>query len=503
MPQSRRAAPASIRDIWIGPGFGILLGLATGTITGWRLAHEHLYFAHALTGLAWSAMLRLAERHAVYAVAVLAIVQLLALIVARAGDAGRRRTQCGALVTGLVLGAGLLVPVNQAPWFPGSRTLAGLLLNGLVVILPCALLLAAVRRAGPGALASWMVAPGVRRVAGVALVVGIAGLGTLRVAAWSGRGVPGAGAPNIILISIDTLRYDHMSVHGYARQTTPHLDAFAATAVRFSQATTPRPKTTPSVASMLTGLYPHSHGVRRLVDHLHPRNVTLAEVLRNAGYRTGAIVCNYVLNAEGTGLGEGFDFYHDTTPEYDGTQLDAAPATDIAIRWLHEQGDTPVFLWLHYMDPHGPYASPPPFDQAFVSESRGRRLAPLDAIPPVARLGDETDIDVYVDQYDGEILYTDHQVQRLLADLDARGLRDRTIVVVTADHGESLGDHDYYFEHGLYVYDDCARIPLMMRHPGGRAGIVVDAPVELIDLYPTLLDLAGLASPVAIDGTSL
>jgi arylsulfatase A-like enzyme len=363
------------------------------------------------------------------------------------------------------------------------------------------------RRGGVTALAAWIGAPATgRAMAVVGVIALVLGAGLHVVAHTQSTTATAADAPHVVLITIDTLRYDHMGVHGYARDTTPNIDAVARQGVRFNQATTPRPKTVPSVVSMMTGLYPHNSGVRRLVDHLHPTRVTMQEVFRNAGYQTGAVICNTVLNGDNSGLAAGFDFYYDDTPDIQGTQLDSAPATDIAIAWLEDQvreGGAPVFLWVHYMDPHGPYLPPAPYDEAFVSETRGSRFVELEKIPRASRIGQQTDVDFYVDQYDGEILYTDHHTQRLLDAMARLGMSDRSVVVISSDHGESLGDHDYYFEHGKYVYDDCSRIPLIVRYPGCAADAEIDEAVELTDLYPTLLDLAGLDGPATTDGVSL
>ena len=340
-----------------------------------------------------------------------------------------------------------------------------------------------------------------------------------------------AQRPNVLLVTIDTLRADHVGCYGYGRDTTPNLDALAAEELRFTRAGSPRAKTTPAMASLMTGAYPHEHGVRDLASPLAPDVPLLAEAMRRAGYRTGAIVGNWVLGQSRAGLARGFDLWSEWLPDvvgvppHDAPQRGARSLTDGALvalglaqppdepgfepRRALTQGQRPWFLWLHYMDPHGAYD--PPADARVFSHAQVERLPvyveselprtqpphpPRVAdynVPAEARLPDGgVDVGVVRDLYDGEIRYADRELGRLLDALRAAGLLDRTLVVVTADHGESLGEHRYWFEHGMYPYENTCRVPLVVRTPrapGAPPTVGVrEGEVSLVDLAPTLLD---------------
>ena len=338
---------------------------------------------------------------------------------------------------------------------------------------------------------------------------------------------------NLLLITVDTLRADHLGCYGYERATSPNLDALAKESLRFTRAQSPRAKTTPAIASLLSGLYPHEHGVRDLAQPLG-RDAPLLQVsLRAAGYRTGAIVGNWVLTDERAGLARGFDLWCESLPETisvppdDVPQRNARSMTDAALvalgleaapsdaafeprQSLVGDGGAPWFLWLHYMDPHGPYA--PPSEHDVFASAAADPIRPPDErdplhtpriaeynVPADARLADGTiDAARVRDRYDGEIRYVDAELGRLFAKLREAGQLERTLVVVTADHGESLGEHLYWFEHGVYAYENTCRVPLLLRLPDKmlperpRAGLR-DADVSLVDLAPTLLALLDVA----------
>ncbi len=328
---------------------------------------------------------------------------------------------------------------------------------------------------------------------------------------------PSPGLPNLVLITIDTLRADHLGLSGYPRNTSPEIDRFAAEGIRFAHAVAQWPKTTPSMASLLTGTYPRTNGITRDTRQVLPaRLVTLAEQLANAGYVTAAVVTNANL-ARDFGFAQGFDHYLEAwTTVRDDDPERAQHVTDHALASLASRPhDRPFFLWVHYVDPHARYEPPAPYDDLFVHDAHydpARRAAlhegrdeDMGGIPARARLGDRDEVDFYVAQYDAEIRYADHEIGRLLAALDASSSRDRTAVILTADHGESLGEHAYYFEHGRLPYDDCVRVPLLVRPPGPplERGRVIDHPVELIDVLPTLLSFAGLEAPPGAEGRRL
>ncbi len=331
------------------------------------------------------------------------------------------------------------------------------------------------------------------------------------VAALAACGPAEPRRPDVLLIVVDTLRADHLSAWGYGQPTSPHLDALAADALRFTHVQTPRAKTLPAVASLLTGLYPHDHGVRDNATRLPDGTPLLAQALASAGYRTSAVVGNFVLQDARSGLARGFQHWDDSLPDLDGVPPDGVPQrraaslTDAALAELQrlDADGRPWLLYLHYMDPHGLYDPPPEhrlFDGARPEPLpdpgppdplHQRRVAEFN-VPPDCRLPDgRPDVAAVRARYDGEIHYADAQIGRVLDALAAAGHLDDTLVVVLADHGEALGGHDDWFEHGFHAYEDTCRVPLLVRGPGLRRG-TCDADLSLVDLAPTLLDLLSL-----------
>jgi arylsulfatase len=313
------------------------------------------------------------------------------------------------------------------------------------------------------------------------------------------------GRPSVVLITVDTLRTDHMSAYGYERETTPNLEALFGRSAVFTEAITPRPKTTPSLASLLTGRYPHGHGVRTLYQPLAGEIPTLQGILQESGYSTSAFVSNFVLVRELSGLDAGFDIYDDFVTERelnrDVFHRNAEATVAAVLGWLDgREDDRPFFLWVHFIDPHGPYQPPEPFDRQFRSPP-GPELAPQ-VIPDYQRQPGITDLQRYVDLYDGEIRYTDAQIGRLLQGLGGAEFLDDNIVIFSTDHGESLGEHSYFFEHGEYLYDQCSRVALSIAAPGLDA-IEIDSQVSNIDLLPTLLSRLALPVPDGVDGRDL
>jgi len=290
---------------------------------------------------------------------------------------------------------------------------------------------------------------------------------------------PAAAPPNVLLVTIDTLRADHVGAYGYHAGRTETLDRLAREGVLLEDAVVQVPQTRPSHASLLTGLQPYQHGIRdnfsAPLDASHP---TLATLLERQGYATAGFVGAYPVSRD-SGLDRGFDFFDDpfTGAPGGGLRLEqsARPAgavVDAALAWLEKTSDRPFFAWVHVFDPHAPYEPPAPFKERFAS-------AP----------------------YDGEVAYADQQIGRLLDWLDRSGQAARTLVVVTSDHGEGLGEHGED-EHQLFVYDSTLRVPLLLRWPGRLpAGARVAGQFRSVDLVPTLLALVG-APAVATSGTS-
>ncbi|MGH0030260.1 MAG: sulfatase [Myxococcota bacterium] len=307
---------------------------------------------------------------------------------------------------------------------------------------------------------------------------------------------------HVVLISIDTLRADHLGCYGYPRPTSPHLDALAAESVLFEEAWATAPWTLPSHASLLTGLYPSRHGARahrrRLADV-----TTLAEQLGAAGVATAAFV-NVTFLGRRFGLDRGFDVY-ERIPNGTRPEGDAARITDAGLAWLARQGERPSFLFLHYFDLHSDYVALPRFRERFTD---GGRLAgttrELMELAGHERQADAADVAHLIGLYDASLRQLDQELGRLLDALRADARWDDTLLIVTADHGEEFADHGR-FSHGLTHYREILRIPLLMRWPGAApgAGRRVDTPVSLVDVAPTVLRAFGLEPPPGLDGVDL
>ena len=338
------------------------------------------------------------------------------------------------------------------------------------------------------------------------------------IAVWASLSQPDMqNRPNIVLISIDTLRPDHLGCYGYTRNTSPSINKFAKESIRFSNCITPRTITSPAVTSMLTGLYPQTHGVRRLCLPLNPKFATVTEYLKNAGYRTCGITCNRVLRKQLAGLDSGFDMWDENCP-HRGTKFGfptyqkyAEDGNKIAYKWLDGNYDKPqpFFLWIHYFEPHGPYNPP----HVFEEYTHKPLFIPVEEIPEYQRLeeitDDMVDVNKYIVEYDKEIRYTDHYAGELIDRLKQLGVYENSLVIVTADHGESLTEHDFYINHGGYTYDACAKVPLLIKLPeyvpnkAAKNNTVIDGQVSLIDLVPTMLDMAGVYQRSYLDGASI
>ena len=315
---------------------------------------------------------------------------------------------------------------------------------------------------------------------------------------------------NVLLITIDTLRADHMSLYGYPRETTPHIDAFAQSGITFDQAYTYWPKTRGSFVAMMTGRLAAQSGYGKTHPLLLDFNPTLAGILREAGYETVAVVDNPNVAAS-LGYAKGFDRYRETWEEKAlVSEMDRARAiTSDGVQFLREASpERPFLLWLHYVNPHAPYTPPPPFDGAFLDEEaqRGPALEPVDGVNGgVARVWEVPGrgLGYYVAQYDGEIAVTDAEVGQVLESLRSSEVGERTIVILTSDHGESLGEHNYYLDHGQNLYDPSMRIPLVMVGPGLSGGERSDTLATTLDLVPTVLDAVKVSFPPGLTGRSL
>ena len=317
---------------------------------------------------------------------------------------------------------------------------------------------------------------------------------------------------NVLLITVDTLRADHLSSYGYPRQTSPAIDRLAAQGIRFDQASSQWPKTTPSFASMFTASYAKDNRIVRKVGIPLPcRYETIAEALRRRGYGTYAVVSNGAVGSDFY-FDQGFDTFIQTWKLPHGGEAGADPnraeaVTNLAVG-LSDRIDRkkPFFLWVHYIDPHWPYSPPPPYRDRFqgdrffdpretIAVAKGKARQEMMGIGEGQEVDGHDDLAFYVARYDAEIAYADAEIGKLLGALRAKGLLDRTMTVLTADHGESLGDHHYFFDHGRFGFQTCLRVPLIVSYPGVLAPRVDRDPVELLDLAPTFLEAAGAHLP--------
>jgi arylsulfatase A-like enzyme len=300
---------------------------------------------------------------------------------------------------------------------------------------------------------------------------------------------PGQRFPNVVILTIDTLRADRLSSYGYRRPTTPNIDRLLASGARFTEARTVEPLTNPALCSMFTSLYPHEHGATRNGLRLRPELPSAARSLVRRGYRSAAFVGNWTLKNRISGLGDHFERYDEvfTRKRWLGMfkgEATAEDLTDAALGWLEgmrSKPPRPFLLWVHYVEPHAPYRLQEGFARPLGVAVRGE----------VSR----------TDRYDTEIAFVDHHLGRLLEAFDRDpALKANTLFVFTADHGESLGEHGYW-GHGRNLFEPTLRIPLGFAWSGRvRPGTIVDAPALNIDVAPTILGLAGLPIPSGFRG---
>ncbi len=291
--------------------------------------------------------------------------------------------------------------------------------------------------------------------------------------------------PNIVLITLDTTRADHLPCYGYSGVKTPHLDSLARQGIVFEQCTANSPLTLPSHASILTGMYPTYHGVRINGNTaLNEKQMTIAEVLSAQGYQCGAFIGAFVLDGR-WGLKQGFHHYDDKfdLKKYKHIDLGAVQrpgneVVDAALGWLDEQKNTPFFAWIHLYDPHTPYEPPEPY----LSEYRPGGLTGL---------------------YDGEIAFMDEQIGRCTSWLEKNGLSENTMIILIGDHGEGLGSHGEG-THGYFIYEYAVQVPLLIIAPFPELqGQRVSSQVRIVDIFPTILEIAAVTPPAETQGRSL
>ncbi|HVN79537.1 MAG TPA: sulfatase-like hydrolase/transferase [Terriglobia bacterium] len=303
------------------------------------------------------------------------------------------------------------------------------------------------------------------------------------IVAFSLLPIEAASRPNLLLVTIDTLRPDHLGCYGYKQIRTPNIDQLAEDGVRFRTVVSQVPLTLPSHCTILTGTYPAYHGVRDNVGYkLSESKTTLAKILRNQHYQTAAFVGAYVLNSK-FGLNQGFDDYDDKIegssnfgPVVNLNQVErrAGEVVSRAMGWLKAHSQSPFFVWIHLYDPHDPYEPPSPFKEQYKANP-----------------------------YDGEIAYTDRELGRFLELLKQKRLYENTVVVLAGDHGESFGEHKEW-THGYFIYDPTILVPLIIKTiQKETAGKVVIEQVSLVDVAPTILQLLDLPRPTELQGLGM
>ncbi len=309
------------------------------------------------------------------------------------------------------------------------------------------------------------------------------------------------GRPNVVIVSVDTLRADHVGCYGYERETTPNMDRVAEEGTLFEVVASASPWTLPSHVSMMTSLYPASHQCFLVGGaKLQKRITTFAEAVKNEGYTTHAITTILYLTSI-YGFEQGFDALQAL-----GSKTVAERVTDRAIRWLEAHKEEPFHLFVHYYDPHADYVPPEPyrsrFDPDYTGPIDGRSANFFDHQDRLT----QADLDHLIALYDGEIAYVDDQLGRLFEAMKRLGLWENTVLVLTSDHGEEFKEHGY-FGHGFTLYDEQLLVPLIVKWAGSASrGLRVKQPVQLIDLVPTLIDFLGMENgkgPGDFEGISL
>lgn len=314
------------------------------------------------------------------------------------------------------------------------------------------------------------------------------------------------GQPDLILISVDTLRRDNLGCYGYPRGTSPNLDSLAARGVVFENALSTASWTLPAHVSMLTGLYPASHAVQDDGSKLAESLPAVAERLTDAGYNALAVV-SHVYVSRAFGLARGFDIFDESLTEGGSKNPRAGPVVDRTLEHVDRlPRDQPLFVFVHFFDPHWEYSPPPPFDRQFIDPAYAGPIdGTLASLSPYFELGSPMaapDLRQAVDLYDGEIAYVDVEIGRLIRELERR--RRPTVVALTSDHGEEFKEHGS-LGHGRTLFEEQLRVPLILVGDSERlvAGMRRQEPVSLVDIAPTLVELAGAEPLVGAQGVSL
>jgi arylsulfatase A-like enzyme len=313
--------------------------------------------------------------------------------------------------------------------------------------------------------------------------------------------------PNIILVTVDALRADFLGIYGRGKNTSPHIDAFAKNAVVFTNAYCAMPKTSASFASLLTGLHPFLNKTAPIQDYLREKDLTIAEFLLARGYETAAIVENANLS-KALGFSKGFASYTEVWKHVNGKAAATPYITAETLKFLGKTHQKPFFLWVHYIDPHAPYLPPDEFVHYNAAE-KGRDISGIEKkiivggkLEKQTIKNGQTDENYFIARYEGCVRYVDNEIGKILNILQNR-YRDDTVVMLSSDHGEELGEHNLFFDHGPLTFQSSIRVPLIVKIPGKGNARIADA-VSLLDIFPTIAaDIVQQKIPVEIQGRSL
>ena len=317
--------------------------------------------------------------------------------------------------------------------------------------------------------------------------------------------------PNIILISVDTLRPDHLGCYGYSKNTSPAIDQFAKEALLFENCLSHAPVTSSSCASIMSGFLPHETKVFEN-GPLPVEVTTLPEILQKQGYKTIAVVSNYVFRRK-KGWEQGFSLFDNTMTNREIVrkypERIAEHTTEQAIKYLQQFNNSSFFMWIHYQDPHGPYTPPDSFAKLFFDSNQiprnlklNQNVGGLGGIPSYQKLGEQRDYHYYVSQYDSEIRYLDEHFRKLINALKQLGIYESSLIVFTADHGEGMGENNYYFAHGDYLFNSQIHVPLIIKYGKELLGRKAHY-VQHIDIVPTILNLLKINTDLNFRGSDL
>ncbi len=325
---------------------------------------------------------------------------------------------------------------------------------------------------------------------------------------------------NVILLVIDTLRADHLGVYGYPRNTSPNIDALASDGILFDNPWSQWPATGPSMSAIFTGKYVHTTGVKPRTPCKLTKDITLAEILNANELKTGAVVSNGALTPK-YGFNRGYD---DDGEEEDYEIANASDdymrigdsgdsVTQTSIDWIKKNKGNQFFMWIHYVKPHTKYVPTHPFNESFIDDryygTHDLKLNEefnddIGGISGRANLNNKTNFFYYVSQYDGEIQYVDDEVGKLIEGIESMGLKNKTLIIITSDHGETMGEHNAFFEHGWFIYESTMKVPLIISSPiGFPVKKRIKTPVQAIDIMPTILEFLNIEIPEDLEGESL